>query len=61
MEMMTEMDRIDIDSDPKHRDWNGSADRYEVPEVIDYGTLQELTLSGSMPLTDSFNGSSGGS
>lgn len=38
-----------------------STDRYEVPEVIDYGTLSELTLSGMAPLTDSFMGSAGGS
>lgn len=38
-----------------------SSDRYEVPEIVDYGTLSELTLSGQAPLTDSFMGSAGGS
>jgi hypothetical protein len=36
------------------------ADVYERPEVVDYGSLQELTLSGSMPLSDTFGGSAGG-
>lgn len=34
---------------------------YESPEIVDYGTLAELTLSGSAPLTDSFMGAAGGS
>jgi hypothetical protein len=37
------------------------AEKYEAPEIVDYGTLAELTLSGSAPLTDSFMGAAGGS
>jgi hypothetical protein len=31
-------------------------DVYEPPQIIDYGTLSELTLSGVGPLTDSLLG-----
>jgi hypothetical protein len=31
-------------------------DAYEPPEIIDYGTLSELTLSGLAPETDSLLG-----
>lgn len=37
------------------------AEPYDRPEIIDYGTLTELTQSGTAPLTDSFGASSGGS
>jgi hypothetical protein len=33
---------------------------YEQPELVEYGSLQELTLSGSAPLSDSFGGAAGG-
>jgi hypothetical protein len=33
---------------------------FEEPEVIDFGELRELTLSGSSPLSDSFGGAAGG-
>jgi hypothetical protein len=36
------------------------ASGYERPEIIDYGTLSELTLSGSAPLSDAFGGAAGG-
>jgi hypothetical protein len=32
------------------------SDVYERPEIIDYGTLSELTLSGLGPQTDSLLG-----
>jgi len=32
------------------------ADAYERPEIIDYGTLSELTLSGMGPQSDSLLG-----
>ena len=28
------------------------SERYEQPEITDYGTLTELTLSGAQPLAD---------
>jgi hypothetical protein len=31
-------------------------EEYERPEIIDYGTLSELTLSGIAPLSDSLLG-----
>ena len=33
---------------------------YEPPEVIDYGSLGELTLSGTAPLSDAFGGAASG-
>jgi hypothetical protein len=33
---------------------------YQHPEITDYGTLEELTLSGNAPLSDSFGGAAGG-
>lgn len=33
---------------------------YECPEITDLGTLNELTLSGTAPLSDTFGGASGG-
>jgi hypothetical protein len=36
------------------------AEPYERPELTEFGTLQELTLSGSAPLSDSFGGAAGG-
>jgi hypothetical protein len=33
---------------------------YERPELTEFGTLQDLTLSGSAPLSDSFGGAAGG-
>lgn len=34
---------------------------YEPPTITDYGSLTELTLSGTAPLSDSFGGAAGGS
>jgi hypothetical protein len=36
------------------------SETYEHPEVKDYGSLKELTLSGTSPLSDSWGGASGG-
>lgn len=33
---------------------------YEAPAIVDYGTLRELTLSGTAPLSDMFGGAAGG-
>ncbi len=37
-----------------------SAETYERPQVVDFGSLQELTLSGAATLSDSFGGATGG-
>lgn len=36
------------------------ADGYERPEITDFGSLRELTLSGVSVSSDMFGGSSGG-
>jgi hypothetical protein len=33
---------------------------YEAPELIDYGSLSELTQSGSQPLSEGFGGAAAG-
>lgn len=35
-------------------------EQYEPPELIDYGSLAELTLSGTAPLSEGFGGGGGG-
>jgi hypothetical protein len=39
---------------------DAGAAAFEEPQVIDFGELRELTLSGSSPLSDSFGGAAGG-
>jgi hypothetical protein len=38
----------------------GEREGYQRPELTEFGTLRELTLSGSAPLSDSFGGAAGG-
>jgi hypothetical protein len=39
---------------------SATSDAYEPPVLSEYGSLTELTLSGSAPLSDSFGGAAGG-
>jgi hypothetical protein len=36
------------------------SERYERPLIVEYGSLEQLTQSGSAPLSDSFGGAAGG-
>lgn len=35
-------------------------DTYEAPEITDFGSLEDLTRSGSSPLSDQWGGTAGG-
>ena len=53
------MIRDDLQADPVNEP-REATEPYEHPEIVDFGSLKELTLSGSAPLSDSFGGASGG-
>jgi hypothetical protein len=45
---------------PRPAESDDPRDGYESPVIVDLGTLVDLTLSGSSPLSDMWGGAAGG-